>query len=617
RRRLEPSEPSQHIIFLGLDPDFVEEDLKAYLTSKGAALDSATIIRDRVTAGLSRGFGFAQFNTVAGSSAFLLPNFPFVQLPPPASKPTITGRRVKIDFSQSAHQGSDGASGGAVRNDGTRDIGSAPTPLLLIRSLDKGTTIDEIAEALRTAEGPNGGGAQAMKRILLVRDRGSLQSWGFGFVEMLDVDTAKSLLGGIMNPTYHPTGFKIDGRVIAASFALPYAFQLVPPTTPQEPHTLVPSKAVGGVEEGEGWTRYWDETATIEEKTYEATLPKPKPVADDKMAIDIPEKPASEEPKVTAAPAPTALPTTSIPFSMKFKTAKAAEKEKADAAKAATPDQAKPDQAKPDQSKPDQAQPATPQVTEDVFQVAKNITKWNQVKEELNEPEPAQTTPTEAPVATIVSKDPTAPPDLKPGDPGFEYGDPIALTCLLCLRQLKSFIQLQRHNNESDMHKARRFFIGAARRTILAGGSTIRQKKKPEEASTENKYRDRAQERRRVHNQPDVPLPTAANTGKPRFADGPSTEAPSAPTPAPPVDPGKDENNIGNKMLKKMGWSEGSGLGTEGEGRAEPVTAAVYASGAGIGASKGKEVTGFTATNYADAAKESVRVHASTTKPPD
>lgn len=144
-----------------------------------------------------------------------------------------------------------------------------------------------------------------------------------------------------MNPTYHPTGFKIDGRVIAASFALPYAFQVVPPTSPQEPHTLVPSKAVGGVEEGEGWTRYWDETASVEEKTFDATLPKPKPVADDKMAIDSPEKPAPEEPKAAAAPAPTALPTTTIPFSMKFKTAKAAEKEKADAAKvAAVPEKA-------------------------------------------------------------------------------------------------------------------------------------------------------------------------------------------------------------------------------------------------------------------------------------
>ncbi|KAG8941773.1 hypothetical protein FRC04_004090 [Tulasnella sp. 424] len=643
RRRLEPSEPSQHIIFLGLDPDFVEEDLKAYLTTKGAALDSVTIIRDRVT-GLSRGFGFAQFTAVSGATSFLMPNFPFVQLPPPASKPAAVGRRAKIDFSQSAHQGSDGASGGggprnrpghdtmgkaAIRNDGTRDIGSAPTPLLLIRSLDKGTTIDEIAEALRTAEGPNGGGAQAMKRILLIRDRGSSQSWGFAFIEMLDVDTAKSLLAGIMNPTYHPTGFKIDGRVIAASFALPYAFQVLPPTSPQEPHTLVPSKAVGGVEEGEGWTRYWDETASVEEKTYDATLPKPKPVADDKMAIDSPEKPAPEEPKAAAAaPAPTALPTTTIPFSMKFKTAKAAEKEKADAAKVTVaPEKAVKaavapgnalgfvdDAPEAESNKADQAQPATSQVTEGKSstakvapmaassKVAKNITKWNQVKEELNEPEPAQAAPAETPVATVVSKDPTTPSDLKPGDAGFEYGDPIALTCLLCLRQLKSFTNLR----NPQLCKTATEKVAAARRTILSGQSTIRQKKKADQASADNKYRDRAQERRQVHNQPDVPILPAANAGKPRFAEGPAAEA-STPTPAPPVDPGKDETNVGNKMLKKMGWSEGSGLGAEGEGRAEPVTAAVYSSGAGIGASKGKEVTGFTSTNYADAAKESAR----------
>ncbi|KAG8976138.1 hypothetical protein FRB90_009276, partial [Tulasnella sp. 427] len=122
-----------------------------------------------------------------------------------------------------------------------------------------------------------------------------------------------------------------------------------------------------------------------------------------------------------------------------------------------------------------------------------------------------------------------------------------------------------------------------------------------EETAGENKYRDRAQERRLVHNQPDVPPPSPPR--KTRTADGPIPEV----APTPPVDPGKDDNNIGNKMLKKMGWSEGSGLGAEGEGRSEPVTAAVYASGAGIGASKGKEVTGFTAANYADAAKEAAR----------
>lgn len=159
--------------------------------------------------GLSRSFGFAQFSTVSGASAFLLPNFPFVQLPPPAAHvasntgPAPVGRRSKIDFSQSSqqqqHNEGGGGSGGGGRmrteisskpqpkNDGTRDIGSAPTPVILLRSLDKGSDMDEITEALRKAEGPNSTGAAGMKRILLIKDRVFGNGWGFAFVEMLDV----------------------------------------------------------------------------------------------------------------------------------------------------------------------------------------------------------------------------------------------------------------------------------------------------------------------------------------------------------------------------------------------------------------------------------------------
>jgi hypothetical protein len=56
------------------------------------------------------------------------------------------------------------------------------------------------------------------------------------------------------------------------------------------------------------------------------------------------------------------------------------------------------------------------------------------------------------------------------------------------------------------------------------------------------------------------------------------------------VNPGEDDSNVGNKLLKMMGWKEGTGLGTAGEGRVEPVSTAIYAQGAGLGASKGKEI---------------------------
>lgn len=49
KKRLAPSEPSPHVIFLGLDPDFTEADLQAYLTSNGCSIETVTIIRDRST----------------------------------------------------------------------------------------------------------------------------------------------------------------------------------------------------------------------------------------------------------------------------------------------------------------------------------------------------------------------------------------------------------------------------------------------------------------------------------------------------------------------------------------------------------------------------------------
>lgn len=81
------------------------------------------------------------------------------------------------------------------------------------------------------------------------------------------------------------------------------------------------------------------------------------------------------------------------------------------------------------------------------------------------------------------------------------------------------------------------------------------------------KYRDRASERRTLHNQPETPvLDTKASNKK--HVEGPP---PPPSSPPPPTAPGKDEKNMGNKLLKLMGWIEGTGLGSEGEGRVDPV----------------------------------------------
>jgi hypothetical protein len=85
------------------------------------------------------------------------------------------------------------------------------------------------------------------------------------------------------------------------------------------------------------------------------------------------------------------------------------------------------------------------------------------------------------------------------------------------------------------------------------------------------KYRDRASERRILFNQPDTPLPDKdeGNTVvKRKIAEVSSHSESSTPPPA-PANPGSD--NMGNKLLKMMGWKEGTGLGSEGEGRLNPV----------------------------------------------
>jgi RNA-binding protein 5/10 len=87
-------------------------------------------------------------------------------------------------------------------------------------------------------------------------------------------------------------------------------------------------------------------------------------------------------------------------------------------------------------------------------------------------------------------------------------------------------------------------------------------------ATDQPKYRDRALERRVLFNQPDAPLPEK-DSGKQKKFEGPPPPPPSSPPP--PVNLGQDGANVGNKLLKMMGWKEGTGLGTSGDGRVDPM----------------------------------------------
>jgi hypothetical protein len=130
------------------------------------------------------------------------PLFPFIQIPPPAShgaSATATfykalemgtphnGRRVKIDYSQSATPHDKGRFNRGNMNDGTRDIGNTQAPVLLFRGLDSLSGPQAIYQAMLYSSGPSMQGAKGMKRIILIKDKVTMASFGFAFVEFVDL----------------------------------------------------------------------------------------------------------------------------------------------------------------------------------------------------------------------------------------------------------------------------------------------------------------------------------------------------------------------------------------------------------------------------------------------
>ncbi|TFY54898.1 hypothetical protein EVG20_g9523 [Dentipellis fragilis] len=619
KKRLVPSEPSPHVIFLGLDQDFTEADLQAYLSEQGYSIETASSIDlcrflfvslPGCTVGKSKGFGFAQFSTVEQARAFVDPVFPFIQVPPPASHGATAaaafhkalhlgsphgGRRVKIDYSQSANPGDRNRFGRpAHANDGTRDIGNAQAAVLLFRGLDPLSGVQAIAQAMRACQGAHLEGAKGMKRIILVKDKVTMASWGFAFVEFKDI---QAILGATMSPQIHPNGFRISDRPVAASFAHPYSFQLLSDMVLRDDASLPSSVALGG-NEGK-WVRYWDEASTVAVLEFRVEEIAPEiPVSGREKrekkrnrAIDL-----DNRANLAASIEASALPISDKPVTLNFK-GSAGGKTLVNSSATAKPavnlgfsvagDLASDDDqpAKEEHHSIWEAKTAAfgrvaPMMASK--KIVNNITKWNQVQEELK---PAMVTASASSVNLHTSS--SSPSSL---DYDSEFSDISRLACLLCSRQFKSLDQLKRHNQESDLHKKN---LRDAGLQALAHEKVDGLKAVYNAQLEPPRYRDRASERRIMHNQPEAPCPegTEAIQKAQRYAEGPVKPSSPPLTSAPHIiHPGQDESNVGNKLLKMMGWKAGTGLGIDGEGRVDPIQTAIYASGAGLGASKGKEV---------------------------
>lgn len=152
-----------------------------------------------------------------------------------------------------------------------------------------------------------------------------------------------------------------------------------------------------------------------------------------------------------------------------------------------------------------------------------------------------------------------------------DYVDYDKLTCMLCKRAFPSAEVLTKHLKMSNLHKENLQKYKMQQGILEIGG-----------ASAALNYRDRAKERRLKYGEVD---PVPVNRSKERFQREIEKQASIAQTyqasnaASQPI----SEGNIGNKLLQKMGWKAGSGLGKSNQGRTEIISTEQRVSNAGLG----------------------------------
>ncbi|KAF7725814.1 hypothetical protein EC973_009237 [Apophysomyces ossiformis] len=224
------------------------------------------------------------------------------------------------------------------------------------------------------------------------------------------------------------------------------------------------------------------------------------------------------------------------------------------------------------------------------------LQKWNQKKAELKQ---VQTEETESEL------------------PEDDFADLSMMACLLCQRKFKTKQDLERHQELSELHKKN------LRDPVSVGKAQMKKryvKSKTEQAEdqmVEQNYRNRAAERRQAFGQPDKPVlsePKYRSSGAPVGQTRPRTDVDTtmglrhvekvASVKTPLAD-----DNVGARMLKQMGWRRGEGLGKDGSGIVDPITAQQYAQGAGLGTAYAKRDISATAgsDSYKDRVKEMAR----------
>ncbi|XP_052870533.1 RNA-binding protein 10-like [Anopheles cruzii] len=157
------------------------------------------------------------------------------------------------------------------------------------------------------------------------------------------------------------------------------------------------------------------------------------------------------------------------------------------------------------------------------------------------------------------------------------------LTCLLCKRAFQSQDILMKHLKMSALHKEnlKKLNLAGGGGTGGGGGGGGSSDGGSGGTSTSlQQYRDRAKERRAKYGEDEAP---PVNRSKERFQREIEKQSQSSFQQTTSSSLPISHNNVGNKLLQKMGWSEGQGLGKSNQGRVNIIEAEARVANVGLG----------------------------------
>lgn len=414
---------------------------------------------------------------------------------------------------------------------------SPPSQFLLFRNLEAGVNEEILSKGvLKLAVPASAGGASesSVKRVLLVRDRKTNESWRFGFAEFSTPLEAQKAFRSYETMEK----FTISSRPVTVSYIHPGVFVPVYNASSEANFfTFLPLMPVGGGMR----LAYWDEEGYVSE-----------------LELNSDDSNATEEGRAQAAGAQT------------DKTEKKTKKRKTDGSSAGSGSLAT----------------AEKQATKKAAPLPAHLQFWQDRHSELHGrgPKVKLVTQSQAEVRAEgkgkeISDSPSAaaaqqqPPE-GTDNRGFQesFADVERLACLLCLREFKAAETLRQHERISTLH------LGNLKNPALCEKARTRlaaRKKQTSSSLSAPEYRDRAKERREAFGS--LPASSSAGAG--------SSRKQKAGTSPPPLEETEEpaKPHKGAALLGKMGWTQGQGLGVAGEGRKDHVVAEVYTAGVGLG----------------------------------